>query len=222
MNEFNFLDYDLPVKIQYITGKNYQFIENYVYLHQTKFEILVNEFRSIEFLPEYNFQLQDFSFKKLLNSRVNGYHPILTSKDGNCLYHSISILISGDEKRSYDIKFAMIFVMIKFSKFFKLVLNKYGYDLSFETIIEKSSNLSEWGDELNILGLSLLFCRPIYSYTESSDLFSNPCLSESAPLTIALFQNHFTALVKYDKHACLFKPKNNQLKGLHNIRINVF
>ncbi|RNA34501.1 hypothetical protein BpHYR1_035815 [Brachionus plicatilis] len=93
-----------------------------------------------------------------------------TTADGNCLYHSISTAISGNEDLWKDIKLGIFHKKTSFLLTNqKDISNKKNFLFSslcssFEEIVENSSSIVVFGRSINLFAISLLLMRAIYVY----------------------------------------------------------
>ena len=75
-------------------------------------------------LSEYNNNnnIIDSDYTRLVNFYAKNYVGLFTTKDGNCLFHSISLNLFGSELYSYAIKLATVFIAIEYEDFIRKYL----------------------------------------------------------------------------------------------------
>ena len=95
-------------------------------------------------------------------------HPILTTGDGNCLYNAFSILLFENQDKWHIIKSCMLYQMYKHKDFFQEIMTSLNYNENVEIAIQKAVRSREYGNEINILALAILFQRDIIVYIAST------------------------------------------------------
>jgi phage anti-repressor protein len=106
-------------------------------------------------------------FKSSLNLNTN-LHPIQTTGDGNCLYNAFSILLFENENKWHIIKSCMLYQMFKHKEFFQEIMNSLHYNENVDIAIQRAARSREYGNEINILALAILFQRDIIVYIAST------------------------------------------------------
>jgi len=80
--------------------------------------------------------------------------------DGNCLFHTISILLKGDQSLSTQLRVRAAYTLIaKREKFWILNLNEKSFSLADE--VAKTFREGEWGGETQIMALAQVLRRDI-------------------------------------------------------------
>ena len=182
-----------------------------MYLNKTQLVDLVKYLRYKD-LAEYGNQLIDIDYYSLINFWAKNYIGLDTTKDGNCLFHAISLNLFGSESYSFKIRLATVFMCFEYESFISRYLKDYGYNYDFEALVRKTSKFGEWGSEIHFLLFSLLLYRPIYSFTPRNSLLSNPSLASTAPVVLFLQNSHFIAAVRRDFSGQISVPTNNQMR----------
>ena len=164
----------LPLDILPFIQKNhnsFELIEKKLRENENFLRELVKRIQKIVPTGDYNGQ-PFYSYSKFSLNLTIDLFPICNtqnSKDhGNCLYNTFSLLYFGDEIFYYIIKICSIFMIIENKDFFQHVLKTLKYEINFERLIKNSCKEKEWGNELNILSISLLINRKICLYNVST------------------------------------------------------
>ena len=96
LNIFSFIESLENISIFDISNKSYCFIFNYVSEHKDKFVKKINHLRTFIHQSWANSNSIILSKETAkVNLYTTGLSVVKTTGDGNCLYHSISISISG-------------------------------------------------------------------------------------------------------------------------------
>ena len=144
----------MPINLDYLQSKSFQYIKNYVSLNKSQFIELVKVIRGLN-MPLYNDQHLDLNYSDLAEQVSKDYVPIFTSPNGNCLFNAISINLCGSEAQSLGIKLASIFICFEYEEFLRYFISKGNYRLNFENLILKLTKIGEWGCDVNLLTTSL-------------------------------------------------------------------
>ncbi|CAF1142325.1 unnamed protein product [Brachionus calyciflorus] len=67
---------------------------------------------------------------------------------------------------------AMVFIILEYEEYFRNLVQSFQYSEGFEKTLVSSSSLGVFGNEFNMVALSLLFLRPIKCYSTSNIAFS--------------------------------------------------
>jgi len=125
--------------------------------------------------------------------------------DGNCLWNCVSIAVSSNYSTMETLRVLTANILLNNESYFREYLSdqrkKYGYnhELTFDQLVDASTELQVWGDELHILALSMALERPIFSYGSSISIgYEN-------------FQTYEKLLEYYEQ-----TPLNNQFRYLAN------
>ena len=110
---YSYLDHDMPINLDYLQSKSFQYIKNYVSLNKSQFIELVKVIRGLN-MPLYNDQHLDLNYSDLAEQVSKDYVPIFTSPNGNCLFNAISINLCGSEALSLKIKLASLFICFEY------------------------------------------------------------------------------------------------------------
>lgn len=115
------------------------------------------------------------------------------------MYHSISIILYGDESYTEVIKLASIYVLLEREDFFNNLIKGLKQEIDFNTLVENTCLKNQWGNEINIVALSFLLNRNIICYNVSNKKEINVRVifgskknkPKHEPLLIGLCNNHF-------------------------------
>jgi hypothetical protein len=94
-----------------------------------------------------------------------GYAPVNSSTDGNCLYNSFSMLFFQDQSFYFIYKLLSLFIMFDYYEELKV----FAQNKDLRAFIIKSFREDEWGTDFNILSLSILLNTKIYVYRLNSN-----------------------------------------------------
>jgi hypothetical protein len=94
-----------------------------------------------------------------------GYAPVNSSTDGNCLYNSFSMLFFQDQSFYFIYKLLSLFIMFDYHEELKV----FAQNKDLRAFIIKSFREDEWGTDFNILSLSILLNTKIYVYRLNSN-----------------------------------------------------
>jgi len=188
------------------------------------FEAFINSLRKINIYFKYKDQIVDKSFDEVLalNEYLtsNELSIVNCSKDGDCFYSSISILLFGHEKFNDIIKICCFFVIFDHFDSFKefASLNNYGKNL--EVIIVELLRDKVWANELIIFSAAILLDRPIITFSTrpiNQSFEISRADNGLKPLLIAFLNNHFSPILsKYDLTEQFFST-NIQYKNIKDI-----
>ena len=138
------------------------------------------------------------------NTELYGnFIPITTDGDGNCLYKSIALLIYGNQEFYSQIKLCILFIFFEYEDYFKNLLSVTLPDNSFEKLIEDVALIGSWGNEYTQLAASILFNRPLhtYSFNENYELITcyqfcvNDLQLNKKPMNLVHKVHHFVGLL---------------------------
>ena len=200
----------ISISLLSLHKKSYSFIEKYVNVHRNQFISLVNMIRSVRYLPVYNYQESDLKLSNDFALNFDSYVCLKTTPDGNCLYNAVSLNLFGMEDYWPYIKLAMIFILFEYEPYFREYIREFS-EYSFEGFIENTAKYGSWGNEINILALSVVSLRPMLTLTQHSNLWCNPTNSIASPLILALKSYHFSSVVYTHYYARFNNPTQNQL-----------
>lgn len=122
--------------------KSYLEIKKYFDSFRHLFIKILRELRKIKEYTVYKDQTVCTYFKHRLNLE-NIIFSVESSSDGSCLYHSISIILFGEESYTDLIKMASIFINFEFKDYFETILKAYQYELNFEVFVVNSCKKNE-------------------------------------------------------------------------------
>ncbi len=155
-----------------LSKKSFAAVNEIIITNRKEIIKLVNDLRSIDNFTVYSNELVDEDFVPMIDNILglkDKFLPINTTKDGNCLYYSISRILYGNELKNYSIRLALLFIIIEYKSFFLNLLGKTysleGKEKAYEDLIYKVSNFYEWGCEFVQIATSILLNRPIYCFS---------------------------------------------------------
>ena len=171
--------------------------------NSTYLKSIVTKLRSIVTYKIYNSDETDSDFNSLLiTNDLSAFYAKSIVGDGNCLYRAISFLLLGTQEYFYVIKVCSIFIMLEYSEYFEHIL-KYNHrkEMLAEFVV-KVAKTNEWANEINIVSITVLLSRTLYSFSMDSTSHRPArfrfTIKESgeSPIMIALHNNHFVPLLK--------------------------
>ncbi len=128
------------------------------------FNLISNDFNTHQ---QYNALINNISTvdignisKKLVKS-YREYCKIAASPDGNCLYNSISLLLSGTQNKMKILKLITAFTIIKHKNFFDSIVQSDLHVENCNFFIEEALKLGVWGRDIHIFALSIALKRSI-------------------------------------------------------------
>jgi hypothetical protein len=201
------------ISIFALSNQTFFYVSKYLKDNRLQFVHLVKNMRCIigNFVSEN--QILDNSFNYILCKYSYNCKSINTSRDGNCLYHAISLALLGNESISYRIKLAMIFIIFEYEEYFRKLVTEFAYVQSFENMVLKSAKLGIYGNEFNMIVLSILFLRPVFCYTNTASYIADAVksLGQALPIYLALNSEHFSPIVAFAQDSRIFLPTSNHL-----------
>ena len=100
------------------------------------------------------------------------FKPVVTTGDGNCLYHALSLTLTGSESCTPLMRLLTAHALVKHKE---IMLSAFAcaypsssfedHKLKFETALFKAVRVSDWGTDYHIFALSMLLNRPIFQYS---------------------------------------------------------
>ena len=137
----------------------------------TEIEVVLNKIPKTPLKLSCRMPITLFTFYNYYKSSLNlsaNLHPILTTGDGNCLYNAFSILLFENEDKWHIIKSCMLYQMFKHKDFFQEIMTSLNYNENVDISIQRAARSREYGNEINILALAILFQRDIIVYIAST------------------------------------------------------
>ncbi len=99
------------------------------------------------------------------------FKPVITTGDGSCLYHALSLTLTGTETCTDLLRLLTVHALVKhrqtvMSAFHDAYRQSSGRDLQelFNTAITTAVNVNLWGTDHQLFALCLLLDRPIFHY----------------------------------------------------------
>ena len=131
------------------------------------------------FASQYPNLQQDLSITRLAHPvLLKIFKPIITTPDGNCLYHALSITFSGTEALTDLIRLLIAYALVKYkatmlSAFSDAYTNNTELQIQskFSTSLKEAVTQRKWGTDHHIFACSLLFGKPIFVYNANSPTF---------------------------------------------------
>ena len=194
----------IPANIMEISNKSYDHISCYFNHHRQEIIAMIQSIRSASIMS-YNQQTIDNAFD-FIHQHTSYSFPVKTTADGNCLFHSISIALYGDESQTFNIKLCAAFIVFENQEFFREVLRSDGDDHSVQHLVTKIATIIIGGNRKTIIAFNLLTLRPIFSYGENmnNSVNTNITFRNDSPICIALKNNYFTAILETPNSICKF------------------
>ncbi|CAF1073439.1 unnamed protein product [Brachionus calyciflorus] len=118
----------------------------------------------------------------------------------------------GNKSMSNIIRLSMVFILFEYEDYFIKLVISFSMQESYEKLIEKSSTLREYGNDFNMIALSLLFLRPIRCYSiYPMSMYVDTSRLNKYPISLSLNEIHFTPIVPISKLFYIDAPTANQL-----------
>jgi len=100
------------------------------------------------------------------------YDPIATSGDGNCLYRTISLAITGNQTHHVQLRVLCAIEMILNRHFYDISQRKYVDQIQdirvvcsdYQNLLKSTVNINKFSEILNMYALSAVMGKPITSY----------------------------------------------------------
>ena len=132
------------------------------------------------------------------------YKPVLTTGDGDCMYHTLSRVVCGSERLSRIFRLLIAYAAVKYRDVLiqalqhALPTDPYGNHVcKANTLIVDALRIGSWGSDFHLFPLSLLLDRPIftyvYFYTTSEDCVRTLMLADID--NVHVFAQKFLAFV---------------------------
>ena len=200
-----------------ITGKDYNLIKSVIEKYWNVFDIIISQFKRIKQKSYQNQLIDDKFYRVVYLNNVTNLEPIETTRNGNCLYNAISIIIFGCEDYFYLIKICVLSILLRYEAYFRNILLKCDSQFSFEEYIENCAIQFSWGDEISQIAVSILLDRPLYVYSfdpiklipYSYEFCVNPNSLNKFSINLGFIVNHFVALLPKDINVKPLKPRIN-------------
>ena len=161
-------DFCLAIETENIT---FEVVKNLFLCNKELFSKIISEIRLIEPITLYSGQpisKMEEHLKMSLQLNENLF-AINSTADGSCLYHTISLIIFGNENLSFLIKLCSLYMLIENEKYFRPVsFNATG--LHFENLILSSCIKNQYGNYLNIISIEIVLNRNIFCYNQSQNI----------------------------------------------------
>ena len=97
------------------------------------------------------------------------FKPVVTTGDGNCLYHALSLTLTGSESCTPLMRLLTAHALVKHKE---IMLSAFAraypsssledHKLKFENALFKAVRVSDWGTDYHIFALSMLLNRPTF------------------------------------------------------------
>lgn len=111
-----------------------------------------------------NYQI-DYSVKESFNP--NFWHdrePIVTTADGNCQYHAVSMSLTGSEAYTPEVRLATAVAVVDNREWFDAMLKLIDRGTVLDLVHTIARNYS-WGDETTLKAIAVAINRRIFLYT---------------------------------------------------------
>ena len=158
--------------------------------------------------------MQEKNFKQKLYEIEYTLHII--SRDGNCLFSSISDQMYGTDKHSDIIREKCMDFIEKNKLFYSQFIE--GGESQMDAYIKRKRKDGIWGDNLEIQALSEIYNRPIEIYVNTDKpirSFSNIDNNKKFPIKISYHGNkHYNSMVPTVKNPDFAKYKNELINTI--------
>jgi hypothetical protein len=106
----------------------------------------------------------EFSVLEAIHPAIQLHHtPVRTSRDGNCLWHAVSINICGSEEMTQALRSATVTTLLKHRSTFEALRHDIN-DPTFDSLLRDARTNSAWGNEFHVLALATHLRRDIYQF----------------------------------------------------------
>ena len=100
------------------------------------------------------------------------FKPVVTTGDGSCLYHALSLALTGTESCTLLMRLLTAHALVKHKDVVMTAFRKaYQFssegecELKFNTAVIQAVTVPNWGTDCHLFALSVLLGRPIFQYT---------------------------------------------------------
>ncbi|CAF0797547.1 unnamed protein product [Brachionus calyciflorus] len=183
-------------------------IKNEINKGEEVLQNLKNYFENIKQFPTYSYHEIDYDYDVILElNDLTEFCALSSSKNGDCLYNSLSTIFFGKEEYYYLFKLGSFLVLIKNEKYFRDYFKKIHYEQVFEKFIENMSLKGKWANQFNLISLSFFLNKRIFIYsidTETNIPYNtnyDMCRNKSNPIMIGHKNNHFVPFVSENDEA---------------------
>lgn len=127
---------------------------------------------------------QDVSVLGMTNPLLfQTFKPVQTTGDGSCLFHALSLTLTGTETCTDLLRLLAVYALVKykatmmsaFRDAFPLATEQ-DYALKFTTAVHSAASVTMWGTDYHLFALCLLLNRPIFHYNTNP-----PAINARAP-----------------------------------------
>lgn len=191
-----------------LNAKSFNEIKQYCVLFRSKYRAFIQKYyrqiQNLLLVKDCNSLRKEISYRTPNN--FIGYELIVTTGDGSCFYHAVSLSLFGNESHSHYIRACHLFCLIEYEDYFRYIFYKFGIGNgeSFEDFLCKHTHNSQWANELNQLAVAIMINRPIHIITflmHNGIMWPYNIISPNQPLFIVLDQNHFSAFIPIDQNS---------------------
>ena len=103
----------------------------------------------------------------LQNNQQQYYEPVITTADGNCFYHAISLQLFGHENHSTRLRLANVYVLNQYESYFRDICLKTCTSYTYEQLLEQTAKDTKWANEINVLAMTIVIDRPILLWSHN-------------------------------------------------------
>jgi hypothetical protein len=142
-------------------------IHEYVTIHRHELDALLTQFRAMEPVTyEGSTRYHDDAVQDRIHPCMQQYYQAIhCPADGNCLYHAMSISLTGSEHISDKLRKVACLILLDHRHWFEYLIEIHPMADTFETLLQDVWTNNNWGNEYHILALSIALERPIFQYT---------------------------------------------------------
>lgn len=119
--------------------------------------------------PSIDFDMNNYKIDLSVKESFNPHfwldrEPVVTTADGNCQYHAISLCLTGTEDYTPEVRLATAVAVIDNRTWFESILRIIDRGSVLELVRTIARNFA-WGDETTLKAISIATNRRIYLYT---------------------------------------------------------
>jgi hypothetical protein len=171
---------------------------------------MINTIKKIIYNENLSSEIDTIEKQSIHPSFLDNYLLFSTPRDGKCLWHSISICLTGGIQLTTFLRFATLFTMLFFKENFIDLIKKKDFPNDYNSAYKKYCNLlyiarknKEWGNSYHLLAISTFLNCNIYCYSNYRNLLEGQHL-KYCPIINNFFNND-----KNNYFICIFFSRNH-------------
>ena len=138
------------------------------------YDSIVQQLNGLQYVyaSQHSHLQEDSSVLRLCHPLIfQTFKPIQTTGDGSCMYHALSLTLTGTESCTDLLRLLTLHALVKhksammsaFRDAFPIA-TEHEYVVKFNTAVRKAVQVFSWGTDYHLFVLSLLLDRPIFQY----------------------------------------------------------